>query len=358
MNTTRNFAASRGRRHTPVGLLLIPITTMALLLVTACEDSIATPELTPVANRAPEARGEIQPQSVNAGTEAQVDVSPFFVDPDGDELTFTVESSDAAVATANVAGNVVSIRGVTDGMATITVTGADADGLRATQTIQATVGPASTVLREEFESEQSLSRWRSSQAGAVVASGRLWLTNHSGTEMGRVVRNLLAPLDSDWSIAVRMGRADQGVTPALFLRTTDAPFPLYRLDIGPTMVNDEPVNYWFGVFDVAKGSWTVLASGTSEAIDDAPGQLTEIELVFNGGRYHAEAGTALLFEGTAAGWMPTTVASVWLAGRAATGATGVTSLFDWIEVDGRTDDSLTGFDPTIPLDHALSNHIW
>ncbi len=58
-----------------------------------------------------------------------------------------------------------------------------------------------------------------------------------------------------------MGRADEGVTPVLFLRTTDARFPLYRLDIGPAVVNNEPANYWFGVFDMAQRSWLVLTSG-------------------------------------------------------------------------------------------------
>ncbi|WP_419167665.1 hypothetical protein [Candidatus Palauibacter sp.] len=356
MKATRIFAPSPGRRHSLTGLLLIPVTTLALLGAAACRDSITIPGPAAGPNRAPEARGEIQPQLVSVGTEVEVDVSPFFVDPDGDPLIFSVGSSDVSVVTAQATGSRVAIAGVTDGMATVTVTGTDADGLQATQIIRVTVRAASAVFREEFGSNSSLSKWTVSQADAT-AGGGLRVTNRSRGQVGRVGHDLVAPLDSDWRVAVRMGREDEGVTPVLFLRTTDARFSLYRLDIGPVELDEKAVNYWFGVFDMAERSWTVLRSGMSEAIDDEPGELTEIALVFNRGQYRAEAGGALLFGGVAADWLPTAIASVWLAGRSAEGAVGVACLFDWVEIDGQPADPNSVADPVVPVDEAFSNNI-
>ncbi|WP_419938184.1 Ig-like domain-containing protein [Candidatus Palauibacter sp.] len=93
-------------------------------------------------NRAPETVGTIPSQTITAGQAATVDVAGFFSDPDGDELTYTAESSDAAVATASVAGSSLTVRAVAAGTATVTVTAADPDGLTATQSTEVTVEAA------------------------------------------------------------------------------------------------------------------------------------------------------------------------------------------------------------------------
>ena len=98
--------------------------------------------MTPLPNRPPEAVGEIASlMLVERGptVEVEVDVSGAFSDPNGDELTFTAESSDDLVATATVSGVMVTIVPVSTGSADITVTATDPDGLSATQTIAVTV---------------------------------------------------------------------------------------------------------------------------------------------------------------------------------------------------------------------------
>ncbi len=72
-------------------------------------------------NRAPEAVGTIPNQTVATGGRATVDVSSNFRDPDGDRLTYTAASSNAAVATAAVSGSSVTISAVAAGTATVTV---------------------------------------------------------------------------------------------------------------------------------------------------------------------------------------------------------------------------------------------
>ena len=90
-------------------------------------------------NRAPEAVGAIAAQTLAAGSSETVDVSSYFRDPDGDALTYTASSSNAAVATAAVSGAEVAISAVASGTATVTVTARDPDGLTAAQGFQVTV---------------------------------------------------------------------------------------------------------------------------------------------------------------------------------------------------------------------------
>ena len=90
-------------------------------------------------NRAPEAVGSIPPVGLAAGDDVAFDVSSFFSDPDGDQLSYQAESSDTSVATASVSGSTVTIAAVAAGSATVTVTARDPAGLSAMQNVAVTV---------------------------------------------------------------------------------------------------------------------------------------------------------------------------------------------------------------------------
>ena len=107
--------------------------------LTATQSAAVTVE---AANQAPEAVETIPPQAMTAGDEVVVDVSSFFSDPDGDELTYTAESSDAEVAAAGIEGSSLTVTAVAAGAATVTVTAADPGGLTATQSVEVTVEAA------------------------------------------------------------------------------------------------------------------------------------------------------------------------------------------------------------------------
>ena len=92
-------------------------------------------------NEAPVAEGTIDDVSVVAGSEATVDVSANFSDPDDDELTYAATSSDDAVATVATEGAVVTVTGVAPGNATVTVTASDAGMLSASLEFGVTVTP-------------------------------------------------------------------------------------------------------------------------------------------------------------------------------------------------------------------------
>ena len=115
--------------------LIIPSLSLILLLTIA----VFVPGIAE-ANQAPTAVGTISAQTLKVGgTDAAVDVSSYFSDPDGDTLTYTVGSSDTTKATVSVSSATVTISAVAIGTATITVTATDPDGETAEQTISVTV---------------------------------------------------------------------------------------------------------------------------------------------------------------------------------------------------------------------------
>ena len=92
-----------------------------------------------VPNRAPRTERRIGDQGIASGGQIILNPSRHFSDPDGDTLSFAVESSDTSVATARVRRGEVQVRGVVPGTATITLTATDPDGLTATQSFDVTV---------------------------------------------------------------------------------------------------------------------------------------------------------------------------------------------------------------------------
>ena len=87
-----------------------------------------------VDNRAPVAFGTFPDLELGRGERLTLPINPYFRDPDRDELTYTAGTSDPGVATATTRGNLVTLTGVSDGLATLTLTATDPEGLAATQT--------------------------------------------------------------------------------------------------------------------------------------------------------------------------------------------------------------------------------
>ena len=106
----------------------------------ACGD--AEPDVTgptPVRNRPPQAVGTIPEQTPSVGETATVELSSYFSDPDGDALSYTAASSNAAVAGVSVSVSSVVVTAFAQGGVTVTVTARDPQGLVAQQRFQVTV---------------------------------------------------------------------------------------------------------------------------------------------------------------------------------------------------------------------------
>ena len=86
-----------------------------------------------VPNRAPVATDPIPALELHLGDREETDLARHFADPDGDSLDYTAQSSDTAVAAAAATGSSVTVSAVSQGLAIVTVTATDPDGLSARQ---------------------------------------------------------------------------------------------------------------------------------------------------------------------------------------------------------------------------------
>ena len=92
-----------------------------------------TVTVTAPANRPPEAVGTLSAVRVGvAETSVTVEVSGAFRDPDGDRLTYGASSSAPSVASVSVSGSRVTLRPVSEGTASVTVTATDLGGSNTT----------------------------------------------------------------------------------------------------------------------------------------------------------------------------------------------------------------------------------
>ena len=92
-----------------------------------------------VLNRPPYAVGTFSPQTLDVAESKRFSAASYFNDPDGDNLRFAAQSSDAGVVTATVSGSEVALSAAAEGSATVVITAADPDGLTATAAFAVTV---------------------------------------------------------------------------------------------------------------------------------------------------------------------------------------------------------------------------
>ena len=95
------------------------------------------------ANRPPTVAQPLPDISLEELQWRQFSLADVFRDPDGDELTFTVVSSDYGVASMWVSGSTLTVVATSTGTATITVTAEDPEGNRVSDAFEVTVRPAS-----------------------------------------------------------------------------------------------------------------------------------------------------------------------------------------------------------------------
>ncbi len=131
----------------------IAITTVAIgtatLTVTATDPEGLSARQTfeaTVPNRAPAAVGTMPAQVVQVGGTATMDVSEYFTDPDGDTLSYSASVSIPAIAGTSVVGSIVTVRGLQEGRARLTVTATDGYGMSATQEAPLTVSVADRIV--------------------------------------------------------------------------------------------------------------------------------------------------------------------------------------------------------------------
>ena len=111
--------------------------------------------ITPAGNRAPEVARAFAGITINLGEGgpaewASGELGANFSDPDGDQLSYAVGSSDESVAVAGISepGPIVMVRGQSVGDATITITARDPGGLTATASFEVVVSEEPEQLEQ------------------------------------------------------------------------------------------------------------------------------------------------------------------------------------------------------------------
>ena len=104
----------------------------AILWAAACGDPTEP-------NREPMTVGSIPARSVFIADTVEVVVSGYFSDSDGDALSHSAQSSDAAAVSVTASADTVRVAGSRQGTAIVTVTANDPGGLSATQSFSVTV---------------------------------------------------------------------------------------------------------------------------------------------------------------------------------------------------------------------------
>ncbi len=131
-------------------------------------------------NRPPESE-DIPVQFLAGGGTADLDMSSFFSDPDGDDLTYTATTSSAGVATASASGGTLTVTAGTRGTATVTVTAGDPGGLEAASSFSVAV---STANIGSYDLDLiSVTPMTVSQAAAFRNAAEKWMRVLADTEL-------------------------------------------------------------------------------------------------------------------------------------------------------------------------------
>ena len=132
------------------------------------------PSPPPPPNVAPEVSSALADAMLAVGETLRVDLGAAFRDENGDLLAYSAMSSDAALASASTVGTDLVLVGLAAGVATVTVTATDPQGLRVAQTLTAVVG--STLWLSGEDADASLLAGRAGSAaegGTVMLRARL-----------------------------------------------------------------------------------------------------------------------------------------------------------------------------------------
>ena len=116
-----------------VALMLLLAMTATATVYSCGGDEPVAPQ--PPANRPRRPTGTIPAARILVDETVTVDVLAYFTDPDGDRLSYSATVSPGTVASAEVAGSIVTIVGLGTGDAIVTVTASDPAGLSAQQQI-------------------------------------------------------------------------------------------------------------------------------------------------------------------------------------------------------------------------------
>lgn len=291
-----------------------------------------------VPNRPPEIVQMFSPMRLLTGGLARWDLSEYFREPDGQTMTYSAVSSDDAVASPSVSGNALSVVAGRAGVATITVTATDAGGLTASQELEVTVVEPVRLLRDDFDSNESLDDWLFTGTRRRVVDGKLVMTTNTRNTPAWARTPLSA---TDWEVTAVMGNDTEDSWAQILMFTTHVRYTGYIFQVGldttgtwDDITGESGTNYRLLVWDGQEQVWTAPPNtyGTSNAVKGV-GDLMEVAFSARNGEFTATVEGEELFR-IPRGPYPDEVAILTLGVWPVDTTVGKVGVFDWVEVYG------------------------
>ena len=291
-----------------------------------------------VPNQPPAVAQRIPPVRLIPDGSARWNLSEYFSEPDGQILTYSAVSSDDAIAAPSISYATLIVVGGTAGIAMITVTATDPGGLTASQEFTLTVVEPVRLLRDDFESKESLDDWLFTDAKRVVVEGKLRMTTTNADAQAWARTPLSA---TEWEVTASLGNDTGDSWVQILMFTRDSRYQAYALQLGADttgtfddLTGQSGTNYRLLVWDANIEWWTAApgANGTSDAVKNV-GELMNVSFSAQSGEFSAKVDDEQLFR-ISFGPYPDEVVILTLAVWPLSGTTARVGVFDWVEVFG------------------------
>ena len=249
------------------------------------------------ANRSPATTAQIPSATVHTGDSLQLQLSDYFTDPDGDNLTYSATSSNPAVVGLSVSGSTVTVSAITQGSATATVTATDPGGLSASQSFEVTVPnrapeilnaiPAHELARGESvqldmaayfgdQDGDSLTYAAVPSDAAVVGlsvsgSTVTVMALSQGSATATVTATDPGGLSASQSFEVTVATGDRDILERLYEATDGDGW-----HVNTNWMTDRPLDEWYGV-EVSGRRVTKLWLGSNNLSGPIPPEIGELE---------------------------------------------------------------------------------
>lgn len=312
----------------------------ATVTVTATDPDMLTADVSfgvVVPNQPPGIRGRMSPASMLVDGSFRWILSHYFDEPDGQELTYSAESSDPEVVLATVSTDTLTATGIAIGVEKITVTAADPSGLTATLAVEVTVLEPVRLLRDDFNTDASLANWgfHADIVEPAVADGMLRVRSLTPSFVGLVTSQSV--LATGWEATTLVGNASDGGWASLVVSTDDTTrFSLYLIQFGADggFFGLGQTDFRFLVLDRERNVWVINDGwhGTSDAVPET-GEVAEASMSMKSGTLRVAVGdTELLSIDLQEIGLPVNMIAVSLGVWPR--EEGAIAFFDWIEVTG------------------------
>lgn len=254
-----------------------------------------------VPNRAPVAVGTIAPQSMAVGESKTLNLAGYFDDEDGDELDYGAESEGVAVRVA-VDGSVLTMEGLSVGMATVTAFAADPDGEEASRSVRVSVIRRDDhVFRDDFD--DGLESWDTTYldgATAEIVDENLHLVIDDCAQLPAIVHDLGERMEGNLRFSAPLWEiesGDENIVAGMMMAQSEDEGYVLTLDF-------QEWAYWAFYYMDAEAVLIDIASGSDEEgeLVDWHGK-TEIEFGLRGTMFYA-VGTDTIFTQDMAGEFP------------------------------------------------------